>query len=330
MYRRFFMGARLCIAMYGIKIALYLNVSTHVADMPIYKLLSSFLCRVAIILETPAVRGCHPPGIDCIEYFATHQAFLFSIGRTSGPRIITHMETAAHILVVDDDHEIRTLLAEYLDANGFRTLMATNGNDMRKILSEARVDLVVLDLTLPGEDGLTLCRNLRADSNIPVIMLTARGEPLDRILGLEMGADDYLSKPFEPRELFARIRSVLRRTQALPPNMASPEAQQIQFGRWTLDLIARHLVNNEGLVVALSGAEYRILKVFLDHPNRVLNRDQLLELTQGRESDPFDRSVDIQISRLRQKLGDDARTPVIIKTVRNEGYVLATAVTVES
>ncbi|WP_211444515.1 response regulator [Collimonas humicola] len=240
------------------------------------------------------------------------------------------METAAHILVVDDDHEIRTLLAEYLDANGFRTLMATNGSDMRKVLAETRVDLVVLDLTLPGEDGLTLCRNLRADSNIPVIMLTARGEPLDRILGLEMGADDYLSKPFEPRELFARIRSVLRRTQALPPNMVSPEAQQIQFGHWTLDLIARHLVNHDGLVVALSGAEYRILKVFLDHPNRVLNRDQLLELTQGRESDPFDRSVDIQISRLRQKLGDDARTPVIIKTVRNEGYVLATAVTVES
>ncbi len=321
--------------MYGIKFALYLKVSTHVADMPIYKLLSSFLLRIAIILETKGIRCFQLSGIDCIEYVVFHYYhFLFPIGRASGltavTRIITHMETAAHILVVDDDHEIRTLLAEYLDANGFRTLMATNGSDMRKVLSEARVDLVVLDLTLPGEDGLTLCRNLRADSNIPVIMLTARGEPLDRILGLEMGADDYLSKPFEPRELFARIRSVLRRTQALPPNMVSPEAQQIQFGRWTLDLIARHLVNNDGLVVALSGAEYRILKVFLDHPNRVLNRDQLLELTQGRESDPFDRSVDIQISRLRQKLGDDARTPVIIKTVRNEGYVLATAVTVES
>ena len=155
------------------------------------------------------------------------------------------------------------------------------------------------------------------------------GEPLDRILGLEMGADDYLAKPFEPRELFARIRSVLRRTQALPPNMAQPDVATMRFAGWTLDLTARHLVNKDGVVVALSGAEFRLLKVFLDHPNRVLNRDQLLELTQGRESDPFDRSVDIQISRLRQKLGDDARTPTIIKTVRNEGYVLATTVTAE-
>ena len=240
------------------------------------------------------------------------------------------MDTNSHILVVDDDREIRTLLAEYLDANGFRTLTATNGADMRKVLEESRVDLIVLDLTLPGEDGLTLCRNLRAQSNVPVIMLTARGEPLDRILGLEMGADDYLAKPFEPRELFARIRSVLRRTQALPPNMSRSEAKAMHFSGWTLDLTARHLLSNDGVVVALSGAEFRMLKVFLDHPNRILNRDQLLELTQGREADPFDRSVDIQISRLRQKLGDDARTPTIIKTIRNEGYVLATTVTMET
>ncbi|MDR6396846.1 response regulator [Herbaspirillum seropedicae] len=239
------------------------------------------------------------------------------------------MDTNTHILVVDDDRDIRTLLAEYLDSNGLRTLTATNGSEMRRVLEESRVDLIVLDLTLPGEDGLTLCRNLRATSSVPVIMLTARGEPLDRILGLEMGADDYLAKPFEPRELFARIRSVLRRTQALPPNMAQPDVAAMRFAGWTLDLTARHLVNRDGVVVALSGAEFRLLKVFLDHPNRVLNRDQLLELTQGRESDPFDRSVDIQISRLRQKLGDDARTPTIIKTVRNEGYVLATTVTTE-
>jgi two-component system, OmpR family, response regulator len=240
------------------------------------------------------------------------------------------MDTNTHILIVDDDRDIRTLLAEYLDGNGLRTLTATNGAEMRRVLEESRVDLIVLDLTLPGEDGLTLCRNLRATSNVPVIMLTARGEPLDRILGLEMGADDYLAKPFEPRELFARIRSVLRRTQALPPNMAQPDVAAMRFAGWTLDLTARHLVNRDGVVVALSGAEFRLLKVFLDHPNRVLNRDQLLELTQGRESDPFDRSVDIQISRLRQKLGDDARTPTIIKTVRNEGYVLATSVASDS
>ena len=240
------------------------------------------------------------------------------------------MDTLSNILVVDDDREIRSLLAEYLDGNGFRTFTATNGLDMRKVMIETRIDLIVLDLTLPGEDGLTLCRNLRAQSNVPVIMLTARGDPLDRILGLEMGADDYLAKPFEPRELFARIRSVLRRTLALPPNMANTEARAMHFAGWTLDLGARHLLNKDGVVVALSGAEYRMLKVFLEHPNRILNRDQLLELTQGREADPFDRSVDIQISRLRQKLGDDARTPTIIKTIRNEGYVLATTVTTEN
>lgn len=246
--------------------------------------------------------------------------------------IIADMETLPTILVVDDDREIRSLLADYLDANGCRTVTATNGNDMRRALDQSRIDLIVLDLTLPGEDGLTLCRNLRVHArhaSVPVIMLTARGEPLDRILGLEMGADDYLAKPFEPRELFARIRSVLRRTHALPPNMALSEAQRMQFGDWTLDLIGRHLMNDQGVMVALSGAEFRMLKVFLEHPNRVLNRDQLLELTQGREADPFDRSIDIQISRLRQKLGDDARTPRIVKTVRNEGYVLATTVSIE-
>ncbi len=244
------------------------------------------------------------------------------------------MDNPAHILVVDDDREIRTLLAEYLDSNGLHTLTAGNGAEMRAVLAASKVDLIVLDLTLPGEDGLTLCRNLRAQpphANIPVIMLTARGEALDRILGLEMGADDYLAKPFEPRELFARIRSVLRRTQALPPNMAGTangeHAHQMHFAGWMLDLNARHLLNPEGVVVALSGAEFRMLKIFLEHPNRVLNRDQLLELTAGREADPFDRSIDIQISRLRQKLGEDARTPVIIKTVRNEGYVLSTTVT---
>ncbi len=240
------------------------------------------------------------------------------------------MENPTQILVVDDDREIRMLLAEYLDSNGFRTFTAGNGVEMRKQLESVRIDLVVLDLTLPGEDGLTLCRTLRANSTLPVIMLTARGDPLDRILGLEMGADDYLAKPFEPRELFARIRSVLRRTNALPPNMASSEAHTMLFDGWRLDLMARHLLTADGTVVALSGAEFRLLKVFLEHPNRVLNRDQLLELTQGREADPFDRSVDIQISRLRQKLGDDARTPRIVKTVRNEGYILSATVTVEN
>jgi two-component system OmpR family response regulator len=236
------------------------------------------------------------------------------------------MDTPAQILIVDDDREISTLLAEYLEKNGYRALTAGDGKAMWRVLDEARIDLIVLDLNLPGDDGLTLCRNLRTHSNTPVIMLTARGEPLDRILGLEMGADDYLPKPFEPRELFARIRSVLRRAHALPPTMHAPEAQQVRFAGWTMDFTARHLINPQGVVVALSGAEFRLLKIFIDHANRVLSRDQLLNLTQGRDADPFDRSIDLQISRLRQKLGDDARSPQIIKTVRNEGYVLATQV----
>ena len=239
------------------------------------------------------------------------------------------MESSPHILIVDDDRDIRSLLAEYLDANGCQTVTAADGAAMRNVLASARVDLIVLDLTLPGEDGLTLCRNLRAHSSLPVVMLTARGSALDRILGLEMGADDYLPNPFEPRELLARIRSVLRRTQALPPNLEAPAAERLGFAGWTLDLTARHLVNPQGVVVALSGAEFRLLKVFLEHPNRVLNRDQLLNLTQGRDADPFDRSIDLMISRLRQKLGEDARSPRILKTVRNEGYVLAAGVTAE-
>jgi two-component system, OmpR family, response regulator len=239
------------------------------------------------------------------------------------------MENTPRILVVDDDRDISSLLADYLEKNGYRTLTAADGKAMWKALDEHPVDLIVLDLNLPGEDGLTLCRNLRARSEIPVIMLTARSEPLDRILGLEMGADDYVPKPFEPRELFARIRSVLRRTHALPPNLQTTEAQQVHFAGWTMDFTARHLVDRSGTVVALSGAEFRLLKVFVDHANRVLSRDQLLNFTHGRDADPFDRSIDLQISRLRQKLGDDARSPQIIKTVRNEGYVLATTVAKE-
>jgi len=236
------------------------------------------------------------------------------------------MENPPLILIVDDDPDIASLLAEYLEKNGYRTVSAADGKAMWKQLDARRVDLIVLDLNLPGDDGLTLCRTLRASSSIPVIMLTARGEPVDRILGLEMGADDYLPKPFEPRELFARIRSVLRRTQALPAAPEAPATTQVQFAGWTMDFTARHLVSPEGVVVALSGAEYRLLKIFVDHANRVLSRDQLLNFTQGRDADPFDRSIDLQISRLRQKLGDDARSPQIIKTVRNEGYVLATVV----
>jgi two-component system OmpR family response regulator len=234
------------------------------------------------------------------------------------------MEHQDHALVVDDDGEIRNLLAEYLARQGFRVSLARDGREMRQVLEDGRPDIVVLDVMLPGEDGLALCRDLRAKSNIPVIMLTARGEELDRIIGIEMGADDYLAKPFSPRELLARMKSVLRRARALPPRR--PEGHRARFAGWTLDLAARHLVAPDGVVVPLSGAEFRLLSVFIEHPNRVLDRNQLMDLTLGREATPLDRSIDVQVSRLRQRLRDDAREPRIIKTVRNGGYVLAAAV----
>jgi len=239
------------------------------------------------------------------------------------------MDTPNKILIVDDDRDIRSLLAEYLDQNGYSAVMAADGTAMWATLQEHQFELIVLDLNLPGDDGLTLCRNLRSKSSVPVIMLTARGEPLDRILGLEMGADDYLPKPFEPRELLARIRSVLRRTQNNQLSANNEGLQKLKFAGWVLDMTARHLISPDGMVVSLSGAEYRMLTIFLEHPNRVLNRDQLLNMTHGRDADPFDRSIDIQISRLRQKLREDARSPQIIKTVRNGGYVLAVTVTTE-
>jgi two-component system OmpR family response regulator len=197
---------------------------------------------------------------------------------------------------------------------------------MRSFLEGDTVDLIVLDVMMPGDDGLVLSRELRAGKHkaIPIIMLTARSDEMDRILGLEMGADDYLSKPFSARELLARIKAVLRRARMLPPNLQISEAGQLlRFGRWKLDTTARHLIDADGTVIALSGAEYRLLKVFIDHPQRVLNRDQLLNLTQGREADLFDRSIDLLVSRVRQRLGDDAREPAYIKTVRSEGYVFS-------
>lgn len=235
------------------------------------------------------------------------------------------MDTPNKILIVDDDREIRGLLADYLELNGYATVTAAEGKAMWSALENNKIDLLVLDLNLPGEDGLSLCRNLRAKSAMPVIMLTARSEALDRIIGLEMGADDYLAKPFEPRELLARIRSVLRRSQQ-QSTAGGAAPLKLRFADWILDLTARHLLDPQGMVIALSGAEFRMLRIFLEHPNQILNRDQLLNLTQGRDADPFDRSIDIQISRLRQKLREDARSPQLIKTVRNGGYVLAVTV----
>jgi two-component system, OmpR family, response regulator len=239
------------------------------------------------------------------------------------------MEKIDHILIVDDDRGIRELIADYLEKNGIRVSLAANGREMRAALENGAPDLIVLDLMMPGEDGLVLCRDLRASRfrAVPVLMLTARSEETDRIVGLEMGADDYLSKPFAVRELLARIRSVLRRTRMLPPGMQVTEtAPMLGFGEWRLDTTARHLLDEEGTLVALSGAEYRLLRVFLDNAQRVLTRDQLLNLTQGRQADAFDRSIDLLVSRLRQRLRDGAREPRYIKTLRNEGYVFSATV----
>ncbi|MGC2517656.1 MAG: response regulator [Burkholderiales bacterium] len=231
-----------------------------------------------------------------------------------------------HILIVDDDAEIRGLLREYLQKHGYRVATAANGRELRSAVNSARPDLVVLDLMLPGEDGLDLCRGLRAGSDVPIIMLTARGDETDRIVGLEMGADDYLPKPFSPRELLARIKSVLRRARSLPENLKPEEVSSFRFAGWTLDAATRDLTSPEGVAVALSGTEFRLLRIFLDHPNRVLTRDQLIDLMLSRDASPFDRAIDVQVSRLRHRLGEDAKEPAIIKTVRGQGYVFAAAV----
>ena len=231
-----------------------------------------------------------------------------------------------HLLVVDDDAELRALLREYLGQAGFRVTAVEDGRQMQRAMEAARFDMVILDVMLPGEDGLSLCRKLRAGSRVPILMLTARGDEVDRIVGLEMGADDYLPKPFNPRELLARVKSILRRAGSLPENLADEDVRRFRFVDWTLDTQTRQLHSPTGVVVDLSGAEYKLLRILLEHPNRVLSRDQILEFTQGREAAAFDRAIDVQIGRLRRKLNDDPREPRLIKTVRNEGYVLSVPV----
>lgn len=236
------------------------------------------------------------------------------------------MTDRPHLLIVDDDREIRSLLSQYLEKNEFRTTAVADGREMRRVLDRSAVDLIVLDLMLPGEDGLTLCRELRTHSQIPIIMLTARGEDVDRIVGLEVGADDYLPKPFNPRELLVRIRAVLRRASNTPRDPNPEVIRGFSFAGWKLDTTRRTLTDVGGKDVLLSGAEYRLLAVLLSSGNRVLSRAQLTELLRGREADPFDRSIDVRVSRLRQLLGDDARAPQIIKTVYGEGYVIGVPV----
>jgi two-component system OmpR family response regulator len=232
------------------------------------------------------------------------------------------MEASQHILIVDDDLDIRLLLADYLQKNGFRVTTVADGTAMRRALAREAVDLLVLDIMLRGEDGLSLCRWVRSESNQPVIMLTARGDALDRIIGLEMGADDYLPKPFNPRELLVRIKTVLRRMDRKSNAANRNHVQQYHFGAWVLDTVSRNLQDANGVVIPLGGAEYRVLMKLLSSQRNVLSRTALMESPGEGDPDPFDRSIDVRISRLRQLLGEDAREPKIIKTVYGEGYVL--------
>jgi two-component system OmpR family response regulator len=237
------------------------------------------------------------------------------------------MEPTPHVLVVDDSADIREPLARYLTKKGLRVSTATGAQDVRRMVKGNAFDLVVLDIMMPGEDGLSLCRFLQETSDMPVILLTAMVEETDRIVGLEIGADDYVTKPFSPRELLARIRAVLRRTQSMPSRRdAVPANKQFRFGRWRVDAGGRELLDQDNVAVPLSTAEFRLLLVFLQRPHMVLTREQLLDLTAGRALEPFERSIDNQVSRLRKKIEDDPKKPMLIKTVWGGGYVLASDV----
>lgn len=225
---------------------------------------------------------------------------------------------AVRVLIVDDDGDIRMLLVDYLARYGMAVQGVSDGRAMREALQGGAFDLIVLDLMLPGEDGLSLCRWLRGGSSIPILMLTALGEAAERVIGLELGADDYMAKPFEPRELVARIQSILRRVR---DGSETPLGNRVSFDGWQLDGALRQLRNPDGLLVPLSNAEFRLLWVFLQRPRRVLSREQLLDAARGRSVEAFDRSIDLLVSRLRHKLGDDPRMPGLIRTVRGEGYL---------
>jgi two-component system OmpR family response regulator len=240
------------------------------------------------------------------------------------------MTTARHIVIVDDDRDIRTLLTQFLEKHGFRVTAVGDGRSLRRVMATQRIDLVVLDVMLPGgEDGLSLCRQLSASGQVPIVMLTGKSDEVDRIIGLEIGADDYLAKPFNPRELLARVRNVLRRWDFAPRRADVRDVSRYRFGDWTLEVAARELIGAEGTRQTLTGAEFRLLLAFLSHPNRVLSRHQLIELTSTRRTELFDRSIDVRVSRLRQLLGDNVGAPRIIKTVYGDGYVLGTTVEAE-
>lgn len=235
------------------------------------------------------------------------------------------MENSAHILVVDDDPEIRVLLANYLRRNGYAATTVADGVEMRRAMARSTFSLLVLDIMLPGDDGLTLCRSIRERSSVPIIMLTARGAPTDRIIGIEMGADDYLPKPFDPRELLVRIKAVLRRYSPLSRSINFRDTREYQFAGWTLVTTGRNLVRPDGALVPLSESQFRLLATLLSHSTRVWSRVELADIVGGRRSDPFDRSIDVRVSRLRQLLGD-SDSQRLIKTAHGEGYTMGVEV----
>lgn len=238
------------------------------------------------------------------------------------------MSTTPHILIVDDHREIRDLVSRALAKEGFRISAAADGKAMRRVLADSRIDLILLDLMLPGESGLALCREIRATSGIPIIMVTAKGEEVDRVIGLELGADDYLPKPFGTRELVARINAVLRRTRTEGTStLSTAKAKHYAFDRWVLNVEARELIRDDGVSVALSTGEFDLLIAMVQRPQRVLTRETLLDLARGRAASTFDRSIDTQVSRLRKKLEADPAEPRIIQTVWGGGYRLAAEVT---
>ncbi len=236
------------------------------------------------------------------------------------------MATQKHVLIVDEDREARAALAGQLERHGYRVTTASSGGGMQRALERTRIDLVVLDVHFSEEDGMRLCRSLRAASDVPFIILARRADEVDRILGLEMGADDYLAKPVNSRELMARMRNILRRVNGAGAATPATRSRLFRFGGWQLDIVARELHDPHGQIASLRNSEYRVLASLLAHGNRVVSRGKLIELARGRDAGPFDRSIDVRISRLRQVLGDNARVPRIIKTVHGEGYVIGVLV----
>ncbi|VAW22852.1 Two-component transcriptional response regulator, LuxR family [hydrothermal vent metagenome] len=237
--------------------------------------------------------------------------------------------SSGHLLVVDDDREIRVLLKQFLSRQGYRISTAADGEEMNKVLSDWQIDLIILDLMLPGKDGLSICRELRKTSKIPVVMLTVMGEENDRIKGFSGGADDYIAKPFNPHELLARVKAVLRRTNMAPPASQKAYDQVLCFDTWRLDISERRLTSNSGTMVDLSTAEFDLLAAFAERPQQILSRDQLLDLARGMVEIPFDRKIDMQVSRLRHKIEEDPKHPTLIQTVRGGGYVFTAKVTLQ-